>query len=841
MLKRKTNIRLFGIHTVLMLVWLCGLMSFASAEKMETSIQEALYLFEMKGEFSKAIGILEKVVSEGDNEDREQASFYLGKIQELAGNRQSAHLYYKQSLQNNKSASKAYWLAERLAATASDPETIQKNTIRLKFPIRKVFEGNPSYILLQNGNVYKILKDSLINVPTGLAGSSDILKADNTGIWYSTPEKDKIYFKPFNNIRKPMSFSLRNPKDLALGNSKDLIQGDYAIILVNKKGDLEQTNDKYNECLLEMFYAPTGHFIMNCPDNALHFLSDENLSETFSISLFDAIQHVSSFGNNLLFYSGGNLFCYNPQKNLDPLWRIPFNNVESIIPFGSNIAVLEASGRISLINLQSGNLITSTRSDADRIHQLAVGTLGIFTSEGALIVLDSLLHPLWNFNFAKPLSISPLHTNGNIYLSFDGQNLQGIAPHYYGKTPLASTILAQRAAFLAETAQWDELTTVLDTLLALEPGNAEAWLFKSLKLESTQGKEQERQIAWSEAVRLSISNPQVTPLILGRYSKAIGAKFVSLLNISPKTKYPQFFGSKKNLYTVDPAASRLICINAETGELRWTRALSKLDNSPTLSSDEKSLVLASGFNLNIYELSKDGTKTTIQLPGKAFNISLENEAIYISTWNGFLVKLTRPDGRLAWSRKIYDLPFLFARENSQIITASLEGNITHLWEGSGQIKHESEQVQAGISQITRIDSLIAFATNNNRLLIYDSRHPDKEPLQILMESPISSLQAVSSHGSKNFLVGLANQNLLLYSISGTPLWKFHGKSSIFSTPFIDEEIAWLDQGNEVIAIDLSNGEITKHFSTPGGAGTPFVLNKTLFSASSKRLLYGFSL
>jgi hypothetical protein len=41
-----------------MLVWLCGLASFASAEKMESSIQEALYRFEMKGEFQKAIGIL---------------------------------------------------------------------------------------------------------------------------------------------------------------------------------------------------------------------------------------------------------------------------------------------------------------------------------------------------------------------------------------------------------------------------------------------------------------------------------------------------------------------------------------------------------------------------------------------------------------------------------------------------------------------------------------------------------------------------------------------------------------------------------------------------------------
>lgn len=841
MLHRRIGIRQSAMRTAMTLVWLCGFMSFASAAKMESSIQEALYHFEMTGEFQKAVRILEKVVSEGDLEDKEQASFYLGKIQELAGNRQSANLYYRQSLQTTDKPDKAYWLAERIAATTLEPESIQKQSLRLKAPIRKVFEGKPTYIYLQNGSVYKIENDTLVFVPTGIANNSEILEINNAGIWYSRPEKDSIHFKPLNSIRKAKAFALRNPKDIALSEDKALIQGDYAIALVNKKGDQEQTSDKYNECLLEMYHAPSGHFILNCPDNALHFLSNENLSETFTLSQYDAIQQVISIRDNLVFYSGGNLFCYAPHNSTTPLWKVPFNNVESIIPFDKDIAVLEASGRVSLVDLTSGTTNTAVRSDADKIHPLATGTLGLFTSEGALIVVDTLLRPLWNFNFAKPISVVPIRTDGNIYLSFDGQNLQGIISHYYGKTPLASSILSQKATILAETSQWEKLNSVLDSLLKLEPGNAEAWLFKALQLENTNGKETDRQKAWSEAVRLSVSNPQVTPLILNRYSKAIGAKFVSLLNISPKTRYPQFFGSKKNLYTVDPAANRLICINAETGELRWTKALSKMESSPVISSDEKSLALASGFNLNIYELSKEGKKLSIQLPGKAFNISLENEAVYISTWNGFLIKLTRPDGRLAWSRKIFDLPFLFARDDSQIIAASLEGNITHLWEGSGQIKQETQRIQAGISQMAHSDSTMVFATSNNRLMIYDSRHPDKEPLQILMETPIASLQTFNNHGAEYILVGLANQSLLLYSIAGTPLWKFQGKNSIFSTPFVDEGLAWLDQGSEVIAISLSDGKIIRRFSTPGGAGTPFILNKTLFSASSKRLLYGFSL
>ena len=838
-MKKEQNIHKYA--TALPLVLFCILFSSAYAEKMSSSIQEALYLFEMKGEFAKATSILEKAVSEGDAQDKEQASFYLGKIQELSGNRQSAHLYYEQSLSGTQETGKAYWLAERMAETSDKAETIQKNSLRVNSPIKKVFYGEPNFIYLENGRVFKIKEDSLVQVSTGIADLSDILKITSAGIWYYSTEKDSIHYKPLNNAKQTKAFALRSPKDLMVSGDKALIQGEHTLALVSKKGDEIFSSDKYNDCVLELFYSPTGSFVLNCPDNALHFLSNEDLSETFTISQFDAIQRVTSIGEDLVFFSGGNLFCFNPQKSSEPRWKISFNNVESIVPFERNIAILEASGRITLINRMSGTASAILRSDADRIHPLAKGTLGLFTTEGALIVVDTLLHPLWNFNFAKPISIAPIVTDGNIYLSFDRLNLQGIAPRYYGKTPLASNLLSQQASILAETNQWDKLNTILDSLLKLEPGNAEAWLFKALRLENTEGKEQERQKAWSEAVRLSVSNPQVTPLILGRYSKAIGAKFVSLLNISPKTRYPQFFGSKKNLYTIDPAANRLICINAENGEIRWSRTLPKMDNSPVLSSDEKSLALSSGFSLSLYDLSKDGPKVTIQLPGKAFNIVMEEDAVYVATWNGFLLKVTRPDGRLAWSRKVFSVPFLFARDDLQIIAASLEGNITHLWEGSGLVKSESPKIPSSISQMTQIDSIAVFATSNNRLYLLDSRHSEKEPLQILMESPIASLQTFHYQGKSCVLVGLANQSLYLYSVAGTPLWKYQGKNSIFSSAFIDDGLAWLDQGNEVVALSLEDGKVVKKFSTPGGAGTPFILNKTLYSASSKRLLYGFSL
>lgn len=825
------------------LVWivlLCVLSGNAVASKMDYSLQEALYLFEMKGEISEAIRILEEVSEKGDAEDKEEAYFYLGKIQELSGNSSSANFYYKQSLNTTKDTPKAYWLAEREASTSRTYDELLKKRIPLKANITKTFKGTSTYLLLENKSIKKIVSDSLVTINPHIEASDEILHIDDAGIWFQHPEKDSLYFKSFTNVSIQKSYPVIATTSLFIKGDNVLVQSAHTLSLLNKKGIREQINEKYNGCEIVDFYATTGHFILNCPDNALHFISDEDASETYTITQFEPIKKILVDKKDILLLSGNTLFCYQPKTSAIPQWKSTFSNAEKIIPFENRIAVLEASGRVFLLNKSNGSVKSVIRSDAADIQELAQGTLGLFTNEGALTVVDTILRPLWHFNFTKPITADVIHSDESIFLSFGEPYLQGIAPHYYGMSPLLSENLARRAANYVETGNWNDLPNLLDTLFKLEPGNAEAWLFKALYLENNNGSDKDRQKAWAEAVRHSVSNPYATPIILNRYGKAIGAKFVSLLNISPKTKYPQLFGSKKNLFTIDPAAERLICVNADNGELRWSRSLAKMDDSPVMDHDEAILALVSGFTLNIYDIGKDIPPSVIQLPGKAFNVQVSDDAIYVSTWNGFLLKVLRPDSKLAWSRKIFSIPFLFSKHNGELHLASLEGDILHLWDGSGQIKANGSKLQNGISLIAQADSILALATNNNKLYLYNINN-NNEPIQILLESPVSSLQAVSYQGSQHFIVGLSDQSVLFYSSNGTPLWKYQGKNSVFNTPYIHDNIVWLDQGNEVVAISLKDGKVQQKFSTPGGAGTPFILNKTLYSASSKRLLYGFAL
>lgn len=809
---------------------------------MENSIQEAIYMFEMKGEIADAISILENVAAEGDQEDKESAYFYLGKIQELSGNTTSSNFYYKQSLSRTVETSKSYWLAERSAATSNQAEDFLQSPILLKSKIKQTFGTGPTFCLFQDGAIGRIENGEINLLSADYPAGSLILHINSKGYWYASPNNDSLHFQQFHASTPRFSYAISKITGTLFNENHAAIQTATQFYIINKKGVVSSIAEKYAGCSIENFFKPTNDYILNCPDNALHFVAAENGTEKQSLAQFDVIQKTLINKDLLFLVSNGNLYCYTPKKGNNPVWKVSVNNVESMLTFGKDLAVLEASGKMYLLDQVSGFIHTSIRSDATKMYPLAQGTLGLFSEEGSITSVDTLLFPLWNFSFTASTEMPPIQTEDGIYLYMGGKKLYPILPQYYGKRTLRSELFAHKAATLCEREMWDSLSPVLDTLLNLEPGNAEGWFFKALYLEKNNGNEKDKQKAWSEAVRLSASNPRVTNLILSRYGKAIGAKHVNLLPISPKTRYPQLFGNKKDLFTIDPAANRLFCISTETGELKWSKNLGRLENGPVVSSDDKNLVIASGYKVNFFELSKETASTSVQLPGKAFDVKIYDNATYIATWNGFLLKIMKPDNKLAWSRKIYSVPFFTIKDHGILYTSNLEGEFNALDDASGQIKDGyTKRLQGPITHMVFADTMIAIATGNNRLILLNPHNKEKQPVQVLMESSIVSLQSHKLNDESVLVMGLSDQSVLMYSKSGAPIWKYKGKNSIFTNPFVKGDEIWIDHGSEIVSISLQEGKFLRKFSTPGGAGSPFVMNHTLFSVSPKRVLYGFSL
>lgn len=814
------------------------------AVKMATSVKEALYLFEIKGEFSKAVKILENVINVGDADDKNNAYFYLAKIQDLSGNASIASLYYTQSLMETKNPSDAYWISEQLARLSPEPEKLIEQSFLLKSPIYKYF-NTPSdqYFLLENREIIQINKGVRSPVTAKLPSIAQIHSIAPNGIWYSNTETQELFFQPLQSKTPTKTYPLKNKVDdlFALPANQALVVSGNDLFLATNEGIRFSIKNQYNGCTLVGFYEFLNRFVINCPDNALHFIQIETGQEDHVISQLDPITHVQLEPNGVLIASGHSIWFYKPDENTPLIWKYSNVNIEDLVFFEKNIAFLETSGKVTFLDKKNGFPISSMQSDASWIFPMATGSLGLFSKEGNIIAVDTVLRPLWKFHLGIPFQEAPFKVDDKIYAVLTNRTVLALNALHYGKKPLLSTILVTEANRLASRKQWKELSPLLDSLLQIEPGNAEGWFLKALLAETLQSNEKEKQKAWTEAVRLSSGVSQKSSLILSRYSKMIGAKFTQILQLSPKTSYPQFFGNKKNLYTVDVAAQTLQNINSETGEVRWVSNLGKLASSPVMANDETSLAIASGFKIHVHELLKEGGTKTFELPGKPFHIEYTNNAIYISTWNGFLVKLLKPNLDLAWSRKIFTMPFHFTAKGNDLFVASLEGEVLKLWHSSGQIKQSVTSLQTTITHLEAIDSLVSVTNADNKIFLY-STNSNELLKTITTPSDITSLQFVENSLETQLLIGLSNQEIALYTAkTGSLIWNYSGTRSVFVTPVVHNGIAWIDQGSEVIGISINTGKVEHRFKTPGGASSPFIIDKTIFTASSKRLLYAFSL
>ncbi len=816
----------------------------AWASKMASSIDEAAYLFEFKGQFEEAISLLEKISVEGDEDDKSEAYFLLGKIHDLSQNTTSAIFNYTQALISPRYDAEAYWIAERLAYLNPTPERLVKANVKTTAPISRIFASNNPTILLSNNQLLRLYGDKFVSIPAVLPEKALIHAVSNTGIWFSQPDKFVVHFQP-NQAKKPTkTYTINSPIStlIPLSGSQALIMTEKDLMYVSNEGLRFVIENRYKGCTPLGVFQPTNQFVLNCPDNAIHLLQTDNGNEVMVLSQIDAIGKVLISQEGLLLTAANSSWYYQPQRQTAPLWRHAGNPIEDIALFGTRFAILESVGTLKLLNSETGNVVAQLHTDAERIFPLARGELGVFTQEGSMTVVDTLLHPLWKYHFGQDLSYDPIAGMGILFLPLSDGSIKVISSLHYGKKPLLTQQLSQKALALANSGNWMSITSILDTLRHLEPGNSVAWYLSALMKEKSKAPEKIRQKTWAEAVRFSMNEPLIANSSLSHYSEAIGARYVRSLNMSPRTLYPHFFGNDKNLFTIDAAAQSLQNINPETGETRWTKNLGNLENSPVMANNAKTLAIASGFHVDISDLSREGQQKSLELPGKPFQIEFSNDAIFISTWNGFLIKLLQPDYNLAWSRKIFTVPFHFSVNKKSIFLASLDGELLHIWNVSGQIQKHGPNLNTTIAALQSTDSILAVATENNEIIIYSNSFNYQERQRFKTKASILSMQWVKIGTNNDLLLALANQQLELYSLNADdPIWKYQGKGSIFGSPVIHRSLAWIDQGNEIVGISLTKGIVEKRFHTPGGAGTPYILDNTLFSASPKRLLYAFPL
>ena len=829
-------------HAFMLLLAALACLSFAGERAVD--IREAAYLFEMKGEAAEAKKILEDISKAGEQDDRASADFLLAKIQDLEGNDQTAAFFYRQSQLETEIPAQAFWAAERLAMLERSPEKLLRSSIALPSPIAQVLPGDEPRILLGDKNVYEPSAGRYLKLPADVPETAHLLYLTAAGAWWR--QGKTLHFSPTRPIFSPFTyevqkrvvdFSVISPYLFAFIDGEELV-------LLDGSSERFRTQARYRDCAFLKEQDADAPIVLNCPDNALHFISREDGSEFGVISMLDPITTVHLDRGGVLLLSGDVLWCYSHGNLTAAQWRMAGFSVGEIVSFGHYYAILESSGTVSLLNKRTGEVRRQLKTNAASMLPLATGMLGLISRSGAIFATDTLLNPLWSYHLDAISVVPPWVAEGKLYYASSPDTIKVLNALYYGNFSGLSPVLSQQLAYDASKAFYygdlDLAEALADSALGYEPGNSVARYVRARYLEEVKAPVKEKEHAWAEAVRVSVDGLSAHQTeILNHYAKIIGARFVRHSSMSPSTVYPSFFAYKRSLVSLDPASRKLVCLNAETGALNWEQDVGRMESAPVTSHKDNLLALGSGFSLRIFNLDKPAAPKNMEMAGKIFQIAFSSDAIYVSMWNGFLAKIILSDLRQAWSRKIGANPFFVIPRAGDVTLVSLDGSVQQVLGVSGQLKGDEFKLQAEVLMYAESDSLLAFVTSDNRVMLFSS--PEVPVVTISLGGRALSAEILGERGDK-LLVSLANNELKLYSVpSGEQLWRYKGKGSVFGKFVVRGDTVWIDQKDELAGISIETGKLVARYPVSGGAGTPFVSQNSLYSVSSQGLIYAFDL
>ena len=120
--------------------------------------------------------------------------------------------------------------------------------------------------------------------------------------------------------------------------------------------------------------------------------------------------------------------------------------------------------------------------------------------------------------------------------------------------------------------------------------------------------------------------------------------------------------------------------------------------------------------MNVYDINKDAFNKPLQLPGKVFHFTLTSDFIYVSTWNGFLIKISRSSYNIVWSRKVYSMPFHVVKFPKYLQLCNLDGELLRISDDTGfSIDKFINKVQVNISSMEGIDSTLVLVSSTNKM------------------------------------------------------------------------------------------------------------------------------
>ncbi len=805
---------------------------------MDSRIRKANYLYEFEGEEQEALLLLKSVVKDGSKQDKSASLYYQARIHDSRGRSSQAVLLYRNYLASMPQDAETMRLVSlRLAEIDSTLSKLVRSVTKLPYrPYRRV-PGEAPLLQLTDRSLWNLQNGKLVRSGFGLTESQVPLEATRHSLWFWDRERRVVEEKLYSGgaIRSSFSVSDSILSALRMESGEWLIRVPGKMTYYRKGKSIWQRNDFGNGCQTATLLHSSNEAILRCGSDTLRSISLRD-GAILQQRIVEDVDTVMGTAQGLWVTHASSVRYYADFRVHDAKWQQNFHSILSVLMHSQRLFIMEENGTLNMLDARTGMLLDKQRVEPGRLFLLG-SRLGVLSAQGQLTVLDNRARMLWKYHAGKASGEPMCNDDGLLLPLLDG-TLVSLDPMYHGgiRTDLQENM--ESLERLVSMARWDSVALLSNQILKVEPGNALAWSAIAQSWEARKVQKDSVIIAWGNAARHSRSlEGEKQKMIFQPYAQRIGAKWIQALPFSSQS-YPRFFGHGRHIHTIDAGNRRLVALDSATGVLRWKMGLMPLHKGYLMNQDGRYLALTSGKILHMLDLENKGRKVgEANLPAPIHQIMQTPERVFLSTWEGHILSLQKRNLSVVWSVQPFSQASFLMMNGDKLMAVSLTGEKIELDLDSGVTSQQGRLVQGRLDQVQHWDGLHIVALQDGRLVAMGEQG---KVWEYNSGAQVYSMQAWRVGGKPVFILGLSDQRLVMLDRrSGQELWSWSGSGSIFIYPSLAGHIAYLDQSNQIVAIDLETGKVVHRIALQERSGPIWSNSSSVLATTAQGLLFSF--
>ncbi len=796
------------------------------------ALESARYLFDIEGDRTRAMSLLDPLAESGDPAIRALAAHLRGRFLEDQGRHAEAATQYAVAVSGpGLSRTQRARVAERLLVL--DPSALRPLRdagSMAGLPVRIIADGD-TYVLVEASTepgrttsrlFLQDARGELHLIPAAPAADEELLDAADGRLLTRSAPRQRVYLR-----RAPDSPPLI-VQDRFLAEEGHLLAGEAAEMLLIGAQEVRLVRDGRTihahplpgaGCTWHPTTPRARQGVLFCPGRAL-FRADFAAPSVTQVPLSGELPAAVQLAGDYLALRHGEHIEIRRAPSFDAfLWGIPAG-LQEAFSIGRELAfTTDGEGPVRALSLRTGRVVW--RRDLGAETLIAHGDEAFVTTHArTLVALDAAGQILYEYETGwdrePPLMLPArdwlvLHAADGSRVRLDRELLRAA-----GKDRSYLLHAAREAGGSGDARRALES---LDSLLALEPGNGIAWRETARLLDATQAPDHARMRAWLQAARSRHASPWGDDTAFARLAEGLEAAWVWKRRSGPRF-FPVLSSGNGHSFYIENDNTTLLVLDNRRGRLAGTRRFTEpLDLKVSLWAGDT--IIVSGTNrLHFLAPPWNGDNTwEVRLRNPLCHAIMLPEGLLFSDWNGTLHLLDPATRTIRWQVGLARGGLLLAASGTPgtVDVYEIDGGYQSVRLRDGE-SLASVRLPPGTVTEVHSGTGLAFAGYNEGLIIAVDKRANSIAWQRDMGEQIFSL---SGRGNEALLVGTASQRLVhVEGETGTVRAQTRVPTYLFNRPLLTSDGYWVGTTEPALEKRSLNHSLIRKLPLPGMPGTP---------------------